>query len=473
MSDFTSYSWAGIIDYIKTQKLTSEREKEEWNIERAKYLSLLQEKDLIIKSLQNENKELSTRIAILEYSMRQESQKTTKRHHRINSDQLSLQIKLNNTKLGSFDDSSKCSPTHRPSQSYGGFTETKYEQVTVPPIQVCSDAKPISKKVWTPKVCLKSHFDSVRGVFFVDSSILASVGEDCMVKLWDCSSVIGENESVDAYLTLRGHKGSIFTLDGGSDLLFTGDAYGTICSWTVPKPKDIDEFSTAQNYCMHKWKAHNDAIWCIRHNPSENALISASSEGCVKLWKMPLEYRSNGPYFKAFIFPGLYNTPTVCNWVPANYKYITVGYGTFITVFNVETSGFSKIPFATETHLSTHQVNCIYTSPQTNLTVTGHEDKRIRFFDLSSNNCIKDMVGHTDSVTDLAIDNTGFYMVSTGHDGSLRSWDLRTFHCLHEITLNRKKYDESIFSVSFHPSQDFLAIGGSDSLIKILDAKDN
>ena len=116
-------------------------------------------------------------------------------------------------------------------------------------------------------------------------------------------------------------------------------------------------------------------------------------------------------------------------------------------------------------------MNCIVSSQSTNLTVTGHEDKRIRFFDLSSNQCIKDMVGHTDSVTDICVDLSGLYMLSTGHDGSLRSWDIRTFHCLHEITLNRKKYDESIFSISLHPSQDLIAIGGSDSIVKLLESQ--
>ena len=152
-------------------------------------------------------------------------------------------------------------------------------------------------------------------------------------------------------------------------------------------------------------------------------------------------------------------------------NYVSVGYLSFIAIYNAETSGFSKIPFVADTHLASHQVNCIFNTSGTNVTVTGHEDKRIRFFDLSSNKCIKDMVGHTDSVTGVRVDQSGFYLLSTGHDGSMRSWDLRNFHCLHEITLNRKKYDESIFGLDMHPTLDLVAIAGSDSVIKILESK--
>ena len=467
MNEFTPYSWTGIIDYIKSQKTIADKEKQDWEREKSNFLSLLQEKDTIISNLMTENKELVTRIAILEYSLRQESQKTTKIHHRVSSDQLGA-FKQRQKEPNSLDEGLKLFATHRPTQSYNEFVESKFENMSIPAAKTHFDTKCITKQSWTPKISLKSHLDGVRGVYFVNKNVLASVSEDCTVKLWDCKGFLNDSDSFDPFLTLRGHTQAIFTIDGGHETIYTGDSSGIIRSWGVPDVEEVEPYGNYRNYAIHKWKAHNDCVWSIKYNPTDNLLISSSSDGSVKLWNLC----SDKPSSKTFSYPGLF-TPTCCNWVSSNLKYITVGYSSFITVFNIETSGFSKIPYSDEGFSSFHQVNSICSSSSTGLTITAHEDKRIRFFDLSSNSCIKDMVGHTDSVTDICLDSSGFYMVSTGHDGSVRSWDLRNYNCLHEVTLNRKKFEESIFCVAQHPESSILAIGGSDSLIKILEGKAN
>jgi hypothetical protein len=83
MSEFSQYSWTGIIDYVKGQKLILDKEREKWNVERNNFLMALKEKDSLISNLINEKKDLIRRIAALECSADQDSQKTHKMHHRI------------------------------------------------------------------------------------------------------------------------------------------------------------------------------------------------------------------------------------------------------------------------------------------------------------------------------------------------------------------------------------------------------
>ena len=45
----------------------------------------------------------------------------------------------------------------------------------------------------------------------------------------------------------------------------------------------------------------------------------------------------------------------------------------------------------------------------------------------------KSMIAHVDSVTCLSISESGNYLFSGGHDGSLRCWDLRKYQCIYEI----------------------------------------
>lgn len=54
-----------------------------------------------------------------------------------------------------------------------------------------------------------------------------------------------------------------------------------------------------------------------------------------------------------------------------------------------------------------------------------------------------------------------------GHDCSLRLWDIETKSCIQELTAHRKKYDESIHCIAFHPTKPFIASGGADAIVKI------
>ena len=80
---------------------------------------------------------------------------------------------------------------------------------------------------------------------------------------------------------------------------------------------------------------------------------------------------------------------------------------------------------------------------------------------------VHQMVAHLDSITSLATDPTGLYILSGSHDGSVRLWNLESRTCVQEVSAHRKKNDESIYSVAFHPTKEFFASAGADALAKI------
>ena len=49
----------------------------------------------------------------------------------------------------------------------------------------------------------------------------------------------------------------------------------------------------------------------------------------------------------------------------------------------------------------------------------------------------------------------------------MRLWNLETKTCVQEITAHRKKFDESIFDVAFHPTKSYIASAGADALAKV------
>ena len=103
------------------------------------------------------------------------------------------------------------------------------------------------------------------------------------------------------------------------------------------------------------------------------------------------------------------------------------------------------------------------------LIITAHEDKNIRVFDVKSGKMIRCSVAHTDSVTSLCTNPAQDVLYSVGHDGSMRSWDMRKFQCINELPGHRKKFDESIHSIAHHPTENFFATAGADGIVKLFE----
>ncbi len=107
-------------------------------------------------------------------------------------------------------------------------------------------------------------------------------------------------------------------------------------------------------------------------------------------------------------------------------------------------------------------------NPINNTLISGHEDKRIRIFDLNTSKLVYSMVAHQDAVTDIALDpSKNGLLLSSSHDCSLRLWNLDNKNCIQELTSHRKKYDESIHCVQYHSTQPYVASGAADAIVKI------
>ena len=104
--------------------------------------------------------------------------------------------------------------------------------------------------------------------------------------------------------------------------------------------------------------------------------------------------------------------------------------------------------------------------------VAATEDSKLRFFDMNSSKLINSVIGHADSVSSLcslSVQGQPNLIVSGGHDGAVRVWDIRTFQLLHDMATHRRKYEEGTLALAACPTQmPLLVSGGADSIIKII-----
>jgi len=336
-------------------------------------------------------------------------------------------------------------------------------------------------KLWKPKLTLKNHLDTVRSLSFHHTEkLLLSGSDDGTAKLWNLDFLGNTKKSmidIDPIYTYRGHMGPVLSVDMSEDMCYTGGLDSTVRSWKIPS-KNIELYSKYDpTIKQHTFEGHTDAVWCVKTHPLKDQyhlLASGSSDGTVKLWD------TEGHELKSTLdYNGLISdrdkeiesNPTYINWLNIDLSKIIVSYqNSIVKLFDIEKGvEFMKLPSAeTYDNTSATQINQVISHPTMPLIITAHEDRYIRFFDVKSGECISSMTGHLDGVTSLSINPSGISFASGGHDSSIRIWDISSKNCIQEMSSHRKKFDEGVWCVIYHPTlSSILASGGGDSTCKI------
>ncbi|XP_062973838.1 striatin-3 isoform X3 [Elgaria multicarinata webbii] len=329
------------------------------------------------------------------------------------------------------------------------------------------------RKTWNPKYTLRSHFDGVRALAFHPvEPVLVTASEDHTLKLWNLQKTVPAKKSasldVEPIYTFRAHIGPVLSLaiSSNGEQCFSGGIDATIQWWNMPSP-NVDPYDTYEpNVLAGTLIAHKDAVWGLAYSGIKNHLLSCSADGSVRLWnpseKVPCICTYNGNRE--------YGIPTSVDFIGCDPAHMVTSFSTGNTViYDLETSqSLVMLSSQTDSGLqSNNHINRVVSHPTLPVTITAHEDRHIKFFDNKTGKMIHSMVAHLDAVTSLAVDPNGIYLMSGSHDCSIRLWNLDSKTCVQEITAHRKKLDESIYDVAFHPSKAYIASAGADALAKV------
>ncbi|EMP32202.1 Striatin-3, partial [Chelonia mydas] len=289
------------------------------------------------------------------------------------------------------------------------------------------------RKTWNPKYTLRSHFDGVRTSASLD---------------------------VEPIYTFRAHMSG---LQSGSQSHFNGVAMLTLdLLGSEPKPQGFSQ----PNVLAGTLIAHTDAVWGLAYSGIKNHLLSCSADGTIRLWNPPEKL----PCICTYNGEKEHGIPTSVDFIGCDPAHMVTSFSTGSTViYDLETSqSLVMLSSQIDSGLqSSNHINRVVSHPTLPVTITAHEDRHIKFFDNKTGKMIHSMVAHLDAVTSLAVDPNGIYLMSGSHDCSIRLWNLDSKTCVQEITAHRKKLDESIYDVAFHPSKAYIASAGADALAKV------
>ncbi|MBX7174198.1 MAG: DUF4365 domain-containing protein, partial [Pyrinomonadaceae bacterium] len=97
--------------------------------------------------------------------------------------------------------------------------------------------------------------------------------------------------------------------------------------------------------------------------------------------------------------------------------------------------------------------------------VSGSSDETVRIWDLATGQCLKTLVGHSDSVWGVAVSSDGKFIVSGSADKTLRIWDLATGQCLKTLV----GHSDSVWGVAVSSDGKFIVSGSADKTLRIWD----
>ncbi|NXV24149.1 STRN4 protein, partial [Cepphus grylle] len=200
-------------------------------------------------------------------------------------------------------------------------------------------------------------------------------------------------------------------------------------------------------------EGHSDAIWGLAFNPAGDRLASCSADGTVRIWDPRREEgtclstynaQSGEPGGGASSWP----------WGRPRHPPVTLPVSPFLQSTASPLPSPSRPP-----SLATPQVNQVVSHPSQPLTITASDDRGIRFLDNRTG------WGRGGFVSPNEAGGEGWGHPC--HDCSLRLWHLAHKTCVQELTAHRKKHEEAVHAVAFHPSRALSASAGADALAKV------
>ncbi|XP_075781072.1 striatin isoform X2 [Pelodiscus sinensis] len=329
------------------------------------------------------------------------------------------------------------------------------------------------RKTWNPKFTLRSHFDGIRGLAFHPvEPVLITASEDHTLKMWNLQKTAPAKKSasldVEPIYTFRAHSGPVLcvVMSNNGEQCYSGGTDGLIQAWNTTNP-NIDPYDSYDPSVLRgAFEGHTDAVWGLVYSGAHQRLLSCSADGTIRLWKTS----EIAPALNIFNDNKEMGIPSSVDLVSSDPSHMVASFTSGHTcLFNMETRQQiltleSNIDNTANTPC---QINRVVSHPTLPISITAHEDRHIKFYDNNTGKLIHAMVAHLDAVTSLAVDPNGLYLMSGSHDCSIRLWNLESKTCIQEFTAHRKKFDESIHDVAFHPSKCYIASAGADALAKV------
>lgn len=230
-----------------------------------------------------------------------------------------------------------------------------------------------------------------------------------------------------------------------------------VCTWDLHldlQAKDSEEQdpfadSSAPNYkppptqFRQQVQAHTHWINDIALAQSNEALVSASSDITVKIWRPaaqdvlpPQTIGLHTDYVKRVASPGWHE-----NWV------VSGGLDHKISLWDLNGGG-RKLQIAVGEDENTAKGSVYALAATPSIIASGGPESTVRIWDSRTGKRITKFVGHTDNVRDILLTQDGDTILTASSDQTVKVWSMTAGRCMYTLTM----HNDSVWSLySDHP----------------------
>ncbi|MDF1661230.1 MAG: protein kinase [Planctomycetota bacterium] len=259
--------------------------------------------------------------------------------------------------------------------------------------------------------------------------ILASVGKDLNVHLWD-------RQNAQLIAQWRAHSQPI------TRLCFSPDG-----KWlaTAGRDKLVIVWDIQKKTAVHRFRGHTSTIWCLAFDKKSRYLASTGGNK-VHFW--PLEGKAPQPIQLNSTISGLALSAKSDSMI------LAVDDNT-IQIWNIQT-GRRRLLIRGHTK----PVWWVALHPEEKYFASCGADSTIRLWEIATGQLMQTFNAHQDAVARVAFSPDGQKMASVGYDKTVRLWDMKSYKVIDKLKLlgGAKSID-----LALHPKKELAAISETES----------
>jgi WD40 repeat protein len=207
------------------------------------------------------------------------------------------------------------------------------------------------------------------------------------------------------------------------------------------------------NYLVQEFTPHSTAVKALAFSPSGDLLASGGEDKAIYV----------------------YNTATLQKTAAITDNYFAIADLEFYDeneLFLTAGNDIKLVEITTNKKLALYEGNSTYLwsidfAPERNKITAGSYDKKIKVWDVQTQQIDLVLEGHTKSTLPVVFSNDENYIVSGSLDLTIKVWNAQTGAIVHSL----ERHSDNIYDIAFHPDGEYFASASGDKTIRLWNIK--